>query len=320
MKTVWYTLSAGKLRAEAGPLTWPGRGETRVDTWCDVQQAERDELHRLLEPLDLHPLILERCTRPVKVHGTVSAGDATVLVFPSESAGHAAEPVHLTFLLQDALLVTIRHGPVPAVDTLVGELLAAQAPPVHNLAELVYFLVDELTDRSVQAQVALRDEVVRTSAALAETPGAVTTADLAALRNRVDHLVSLVENQVYTVSGFAAADNKVLREPHRKAYVQDLVSEVELAQQAAYRLENRVNNLYSYYQVVSGERMETRLRILTILSAVTLPLGLITGLLGMNVGGIPGTELRHGFLVVLALMAIVTGVELWYLQRGGWFD
>jgi zinc transporter len=301
-------------------LPWPAKGAEQPEIWCDVQEADANELRQLLAPLELHPLILERCMQPVKVHGTISAGEATVLVFPAEGESQGTEPVHLTFLLQNALLVTIRHGPVPAVDELVGELLAPEAPPVHNLAELMYLLVDDLTDRSVQAQVELRDQVVKTGARIADRRATVAATDLAALRTQVDRLVSLVENQVYTISGLAAADNKALQEPHRKAYVQDLVSEVELAQQATYRLENRVNDLHSYYQAVSGERVETRLRILTILSAVALPLGLITGLLGMNVGGIPGTDLRYGFIVVLVLMAMVSAAELWYLQRGGWFD
>jgi zinc transporter len=161
---------------------------------------------------------------------------------------------------------------------------------------------------------------MQTGSRLAHKPGTVSAADLAVLRSQVDRLVSLVENQLYTISGLAAADNQALQEPHRRAYVQDLVSEVEIARQAAYRLENRVNDLHSYYQVVSGDRVEKRLRILTILSAVALPLGLITGLLGMNVGGIPGTDLRYGFILVLALIAAVSAAELWYLHRGGWFD
>jgi len=320
VRATWYTLRAGKLHQEEGPWVWPGGGVGQIETWCDVQQADPDELRRFLAPLNLHPLILERCLQPVKVHGTISAGEATLLVYPAAGDGQTADPVYLAFLLQDPLLVTIRHRPLPVLDALVPRLLAEDAPPVHHLAELVYLILDELTDCSVQAQVDLRDQVVRTSTRLAEEPGKVGAADLTALRSQVDRLVSLVENQLYTISGLAAADNKALQEPHRKAYVQDLVSEVEIAQQGAYRLEGRVNDLYSYYQVVSGDRVEKRLRVLTILSAVTLPLGLVTGLLGMNVGGIPGTELRYGFLLVLGLMAAISAAELWYLQRRGWFD
>jgi zinc transporter len=37
-----------------------------------------------------------------------------------------------------------------------------------------------------------------------------------------------------------------------------------------------------------------------------LPLGFLTGLLGMNVGGLPGTDSPIGFLVAVVCMALAT--------------
>jgi Mg2+ and Co2+ transporter CorA len=62
------------------------------------------------------------------------------------------------------------------------------------------------------------------------------------------------------------------------------------------------------------------LRILTIVSATTLPLALVTGILGMNVSGLPGTNNPNAFLIVMAFMAIVAIAELVYFVRKGWFD
>ena len=85
-------------------------------------------------------------------------------------------------------------------------------------------------------------------------------------------------------------------------------------------MEARVNDLHAYYQMAGSDRVEKRLRILTIVSAITLPLGLIAGLLGMNVGGLPGAKFPYGFLVVVILMVAIAVVELWYFKRKGWFD
>ena len=46
----------------------------------------------------------------------------------------------------------------------------------------------------------------------------------------------------------------------------------------------------AYYQMAGSDRVEKRLCILTIVSAIPLPLGLIAGLLGMNVGVLPGDD------------------------------
>ena len=58
----------------------------------------------------------------------------------------------------------------------------------------------------------------------------------------------------------------------------------------------------------AGERMNRTMYVLSLVSTVFLPLGFVTGLLGVNIAGIPGTEspvafqLLAGGLVVLALV------------------
>ncbi len=83
-------------------------------------------------------------------------------------------------------------------------------------------------------------------------------------------------------------DILALQEAHRKAYIQDLESEIEIAQRGVYRLKTRVNGLSDTYQPEQSSPVEKRLHILTIVSAITLPFSLIAGLLEMNVGGLPG--------------------------------
>jgi Mg2+ and Co2+ transporter CorA len=52
---------------------------------------------------------------------------------------------------------------------------------------------------------------------------------------------------------------------------------------------------------------------------IALPLGLIAGLLGMNVGGLPATHTPWGFAIVMAIMVLIAAVELVYFKRKGWF-
>jgi zinc transporter len=53
-------------------------------------------------------------------------------------------------------------------------------------------------------------------------------------------------------------------------------------------------------------------------AAIFLPLGLLTGLLGINVGGIPGAENRLGFALVCALLVGLGGIQVWALRRRHW--
>jgi Mg2+ and Co2+ transporter CorA len=317
----WYLLNSGKLQKQPAPAGWPTGDLGQLgESWFDIEDAEPEELRRFLAPLNLHPLILDRCVDLADIPGVLSYGQAVLLEFPAAFDREAESQAYLTFVLQSPVLVTIRHGLMPAVNDLAQSLMVEKAPSLSHLVQIVYLILDDLTDMSVQAETEVRDQILRMAKTMTEDPGLVHASDLTKLRWQVDKLVSLIENQLYCIAGLNASDNEALQEPHRKAYVQDLVSEVEIAQRGIYRLEARVNDLHAYYQMAGSDRVEKRLRILTIVSAITLPLGLIAGLLGMNVGGLPGTMVPYGFTIVISLMVAIAATELWYFKRKGWFD
>jgi zinc transporter len=64
--------------------------------------------------------------------------------------------------------------------------------------------------------------------------------------------------------------------------------------------------------------MNKTMYVLSIVAAIFLPLGLLTGLLGINVGGIPGTESKVAFAVVTLLLVGIAFVEFWIFKRRKW--
>ena len=68
-----------------------------------------------------------------------------------------------------------------------------------------------------------------------------------------------------------------------------------------------------------SDQMNTRMYVLSVVAAIFLPLGFLTGLLGVNVGGIPGAENPWAFyLFMLFLVGIVVAQMLWF-KRKKWF-
>jgi Mg2+ and Co2+ transporter CorA len=321
MKIKCYLLSAGKLKEQ--PVI-EGNLQTSLgesgESWFDVQEADPEELRKFLMPLELHPLQLTRCLDSINDPGVVSFGKSLLMEFPVTFARGSTDLSFLTILLKDHALVTVRHGEMGALDDLVSSITGEAPLPVLHLPQIIYMILDQFADLNVEAQVEIRDQILVMSNNLSQNPGKVRTNDLSRLRAQVENLVSLVENQLYCISGLNASDNEVLQDPHRKAYIQDLLSETEIMQSGVYRLETRVKDLYNDYQAMGNERVEKRLRLLTIVSAITLPLGLLAGLLGMNVGGVPGTKTPTGFIIVIVLMVLIILIEYWYFTRKGWFD
>ena len=69
-----------------------------------------------------------------------------------------------------------------------------------------------------------------------------------------------------------------------------------------------------------AERMNRTMLVLSIVAAIFLPLGLLTGLLGINVGGIPGTESPYAFWIVVLLLIVIGAGQIWLFRKLGLID
>jgi zinc transporter len=74
-------------------------------------------------------------------------------------------------------------------------------------------------------------------------------------------------------------------------------------------------------QLAAGrsDRMNRNMMILSVISAIFLPLGFITGLLGINVGGLPGTDSPYAFTVVVAACLLIGGAAGFFFKAKDWF-
>ncbi len=67
-----------------------------------------------------------------------------------------------------------------------------------------------------------------------------------------------------------------------------------------------------------SEQMDKRMYVLSVVALIFLPLTFLTGLLGINVGGIPGADYKWSFLIVCTGLGVITLLTMWYLHIKKW--
>jgi len=100
-----------------------------------------------------------------------------------------------------------------------------------------------------------------------------------------------------------------LREINHKLikYIEDLDS---IKDKVSLIQEEISNNL--------SEQLNQRMYVLSIISAIFLPLGFLTGLLGINVGGIPGSENSFSFYIFTGFLIFVVVIQLYIFKKKRW--
>jgi zinc transporter len=303
------TLDWDGVRAHAPGAGW---------TWIHLQRdaaASREWLERE-SGLDevLCEALLSNESRP-RCEGY---GEGVLLSLRGVNLNPDADPEDMVALVLYAdaqRVISVRRRRIMAVDSIRSSVDAGRAPMSTGdfLATLSEGLVERMgpvIDSLEEAVADLEEELVT-----GHTEG--IRLQLAELRRTAIGLRRYIAPQREAMARLlglpaewiSSVDRRWLREVGDRItrYVEDLDAARERAQIVQEELAARVS-----------EQINRNMYVLSIITAIFLPLGLITGYLGINVGGIPGADWRWAFFMVGLVLLGIAGIQLWLLRRMKW--
>jgi len=129
-------------------------------------------------------------------------------------------------------------------------------------------------------------------------------------RSAVQEWIDALEEWPVPGEPQAARERELLRVRSR-----DVQEHIERVLGHVRRLESSAESAVQMHFSAQGSRTNDIMRTLTVLTAVFLPLNLITGIFGMNFDGLPLIHARVGFWVALGLMSLVGIGLVWWFRR-----
>jgi magnesium transporter len=81
---------------------------------------------------------------------------------------------------------------------------------------------------------------------------------------------------------------------------------------------DQLANVKDTYLSVVSQRTNEIMKVLTLFSAIMLPLTFIAGVYGMNFEHMPELATKHGYFVVLGAMLVVAVGMFWLFRRKDW--
>lgn len=257
-------------------------------------------------------LLLEENTRPRSLS---LPDDAMLLFLRGVNLNPGAEPedmVSLRIFADEQRVISLRLRPLRATEELIRDLSAGNGPKTGS--ELLLSMAHYLTDK-VESLVAELSEQVDEQEELID-------ADAQAQPDH-DHLLHM-RRRAAGLRRFLAPQREIFAQLARNGRAWFLADDTDYWNELHNRLTRYLEELDLSRERVSlvleaeNRRMDVRMnRIMYrfgIITGVFLPMSFLTGLLGINVGGMPGADSPHGFLIACLLM-LGLGVGQWWLFR-----
>jgi len=323
MKLICYQLQRDAFISEipcTGILAVQPEIENEPQFWLEVEETTTAELEENLKQLNLHPLIMEDCINPD--HGTLidRYPEAVYIEFPTNAGHDYGEVAYLSIICLPASIITIRRRDVAQLPQLIASLQQDSCLELGNTANLLYKLIDYFIDKTVTQSLVYRQQLNLIAKSVVHDPDDLDPNQIADLKRQVSQLESICEDQLYCAKSLVTHTDTVIQTTGQEAYFHDLVSDAEQGLRAITRLNNHVKDLQDNYVMQQHDSFEKRLGILTIISAIFLPLTFFTGFFGMNFINMGMLEWEYGSILVTVLMVFISLSLLWYFNSRGWFD
>ncbi len=217
----------------------------------------------------------------------------------------------LRILYYQGAIYSFRKRPVRSVGVIRERLQRHEGP--ESLNDFLVMLIEEMNNRLEELLDVIEDEME-----LLEDDERHTTAErqrqLTALHRRMLRLVRFVRPQLAALERLGADAPKWL-EPDN---VQWLVNERDAIQRELESLEmllEQVWMLREHLQQEVAEKMNRNTYWLSMVAGVFLPISFLTGVFGINIGGMPGVDHANAFWIFCGILAVIAVVEFLLLRR-----
>ena len=286
--------------------------------WVHLDYASESVKGWLSEDGGLSPVtavaLLSEETRP----RFLLSSEGLLLILRGVNCNPGADPedmVSLRMFLTEHRVVTMRHRKVMAIDDIHNAVASDNGP--NSSADFLTMVCRRITDRLGEVIAEIDDTVDELEDEVLTGKSYELRPRLSNIRRQAISLRRYVAPQRDVVARFQNEHVPWLDDIHRShlreiwertaRFIEDIDSFRERAAVTQEELNNRLS-----------EQMTKTMYVLSIIAAIFLPLGLLTGLLGINVGGIPGSQNEWAFAIVVFSLIGIGFVLLGWFKRLKW--
>jgi magnesium transporter len=309
-------------RLESGGLplldTWSASADALL--WADFSgepaQQERD---LLIERFGLHQLAVsdaQRSRHPPKFERF--ADHSFLLLRGLDAATDSVEfsTVQMALFVGERFLVTRHQAEAPGIDGLWQEVSASAPLAAEGVDALALRIVRRVADRYLPILLQLESRLDMIEDEMREHPNDQLLNELVGY---VSNLKKLKRIAAYHVQAMAALRSRpspgISGHEHE---LMDVYEHLERVASLANLLHDLSADLIDGYISVASHRLNQIMKVLTIVTAIFVPLGFLAGIYGMNFDHMPELHTPWGYYGLLGLMASIAVTLLLLFKRKRW--
>jgi magnesium transporter len=293
-----------------------------VVTWVDMESPTEADEQVLLDVFHFHPLTVEDC-RENRHYPKIEEFEGYLYFIvhgvTADTNSASFNTIELDGFLGSNYVITYHHDYFRSIANVKQLLRTSPVACQRGTAFLLHQILDQVVDyySPVLDDFDERIDKLEDDIFNLRRPNNKTLSEIMELKRSVLRLRRISVKQMDILHRMSRGEFSLIPEVMRPFYrdVYDhLVRVVDLSEN--YR-DLISGSLEAYLSVVSN-RLNEIMKVLTIFSAIMLPLTFIAGIYGMNFDNMPELHSKYGYFGVLVIMVGVAVGMLLFFRRRGW--
>lgn len=286
-------------------------GEGHV--WIDIDGLEERDTAKLLQPLHIHPLVLEDMVTDLNRPKVDDYGAYLYLVVHSARwDGEKPAMSEIDLVVSERFVVTYHEGPTRSI-TAAHEVIARR-PELLNPrpARLVHFILDVLVDNYLPLVDHVAEEIDKLEEHVFDRDDPRLHEQVVRLKRGMSALRRIVGPQRDTVLALTRDEFGAIPADLRP-YLRDVYDRLARVSDLLDSFRDEAATLLDLHVAVSANRLNEVIKRLTVIATIGLPLTVVTSYYGMNFP-LPEYRWPHSELYAFGLL-VATGGITWVLLR-----
>jgi magnesium transporter len=294
-------------------------------TWINITKPTQREMDYLSKNFPFHPLDLDDCLSRKQRPKLDEYKDYLFFIFHFSVYNRATRvSTHdqVSVFIGDKYLITVHNGQLKTLVELFRECQTDEEARRENLGNGSGGLLYRLLDRTIDAYFPILDKIL---SLIEDTEDAVFDENVEAAQE-----VATLRRDIITQRRIMFPVRTVLAELEHKlkrftktditVYYGDLMDHMNKICETLDECREIVDVFKDTDFVLSTDRLNRVMRILTVIATVLLPFLAISSIYGMNVF-MPGS-IESGswtpFFIIMVVMAVIAGTMLYFFRRKRW--
>jgi len=286
----------------------------------DLVDPSIEELQNTLNRFKFHSSIIDNCIDSQNSSLFESYENQYYIQFPEAMLeGDSLKSLNITFLRTSNIMIIIRKEQSSDIIKIIEEINEDQEIEDGGSLLLLFLKIQTfLVKKESTIFFRLRKETDHLADIVLNSPESLVIKDMIKLKRQVEDFLNIVEDQLFCNVSIKRVKLLISNTREILNYIDDLTDDIERGITIISRLNDRITDYHNYFQTTIDQKTNSRLRLLTIISSIFLPITLIAGIFGMNFYDIPGINWKYGYEVTILSMIITSAVLISIFYFRGW--